>query len=60
MDGVQVELCGMMCVNLNNETLKILGVHFCIIKISNKIKNFRENIAKIENIFKLWRMRQFR
>ena len=40
LNGVQVALCGMKCVNLNNETVKILGVHFSIIKIFSKIKNF--------------------
>ena len=27
LNGVQVTLCGMKCDYLNNETLKILGVH---------------------------------
>ena len=26
LNGVQVALCSMKCVNLNNETVKILGV----------------------------------
>ena len=28
LNGVQVALCGMKYVNLNNETVKMLGVHF--------------------------------
>ena len=28
LDGDQVAFCGKKCVNLNNETMKILGVHF--------------------------------
>ena len=28
LNGVQVALCGMKCVNLNNETVERLGVHF--------------------------------
>ena len=28
LNGVQAALCGMKCVNLSNETVKILGVHF--------------------------------
>ena len=28
LNGVQVALCGLKCVNLNNETVKILCVHF--------------------------------
>ena len=28
LNRVKVALCSMKCVNLNNETVKILGVHF--------------------------------
>ena len=28
LNGVHVALCGMKCVNLNNEAAKILGVQF--------------------------------
>ena len=45
-------------VNLNNETLKILAVHFSYNKNLQQDKNFWEHIVKIENILKLWRMRQ--
>ena len=58
LNGVQVALCGMKCVNLNNETVKILGVHFSYNKNLEQDKNFCEHIVKIENILKLWRMRQ--
>ena len=55
---VQVALCGMKCVNLNHKTVKILGVHFSYNKNLEQDKNFCEHIVKIENILKLWRMRQ--
>ena len=58
LNGVQVALCGMKCVNLNNETVKTLGVHFPYNKNLEQDKNFCEHIAKIENILKLWCMRQ--
>ena len=29
LKGVQVEFCGRRCVDLTNDTLKILGTHFC-------------------------------
>ena len=51
---------GMKCVNLNNETVKILGVHFSYNKDLEQDKNFCEHIVKIENVLKLWRMRQLR
>ena len=28
LKGVQVGVCGMRCIDLNNDTLKILGTHF--------------------------------
>ena len=58
LNGVQVALCGMKCVNLNNETVKILGAHFSYNKNLEQYKNFSEHILKIESILKLWRMRQ--
>ena len=48
----------MKCVNLNNETLEILGVHFSYNKNLEQDKKFSEHILKIESILKLWRMRQ--
>ena len=28
LKGVQVAVCGLRCIDLNNDTLKILGTHF--------------------------------
>ena len=58
LSGVQVALCGMKCVNLNNETAKILGVHFSCNKSLEQDEKFSEHILKIESILKLGRMRQ--
>ena len=48
----------MKSVNLNNETVKILVVHFSYNKNLEQDKNFCEHIVKIEIILKLWRTRQ--
>ena len=53
LNGVQVALCGMKCDNLNNETVKILGIHFSYDKNLEQDKNFSEHIFKIESILKL-------
>ena len=58
LNGVQVSLYCMKYFNLNNETVKILGVHFSYNKNLEQDKNFSEHILKIESILKLWRMRQ--
>ena len=28
LKGVQVKICGMRCIDLNNDKFKILGTHF--------------------------------
>ena len=38
LNGVQVALCGVKCINLNSETVKILVFIFRMIKILNKIE----------------------
>ena len=48
----------MKCVNFNNGTVKILGVHFSYNKNLEQDKNFCEHIVNIENILKLWRLTQ--
>ena len=58
LNEVQVALCGMNCVNRNNETMKILGLHFLYNKNLEQDKSFCEHIVKIENILKLWRIRR--
>ena len=45
-------LCGMECVNLKNNAIKILGIHF---SYNRSLENI---IIKIEKLLKLWRMRQ--
>ena len=40
MNGVHIALCGMKRVNLNNETVKILGVHFLYNKNLEQDKKF--------------------
>ena len=55
---VNVALCGMRCVNLHEDTIKILGIHYSYNKQLENDKNFiaiiYKYIAKIENVLKLW------
>ena len=48
----------MECVNLNNNTIKILGIHFSYNKSLENDENYKRYIIKIEKLLKLWRMRQ--
>ena len=48
LNEVQVALCGMKCVNLINETVKILAVHFSYNKNLEQDKNLSEHILEIK------------
>ena len=58
LKGVNVALCGMKCINLNTETVKILGIHYSYYKNKRQNENFVQHIIKIENVLKVWRMRK--
>ena len=57
LKGVKVALCGMECINLNENTIKILGIHYSYDKILENEKNFKKHILNIEGILKIWRLR---
>ena len=57
LNGVKVALCGMKSVNLNIETIKILGTHFSYNKELQQEKNFFTHITKIQSVLNIWRMR---
>ena len=46
----------MQCINFNEGTLKILGIQFSYNKMVRDEKNFKNHIAKIKNVLKVWRM----
>ena len=54
LKGLKVALCGMRCVNLYEDTIKILRIHYSYNKKLENGKNFKKYIAKIENVLKLW------
>lgn len=57
LKGVHLELCGMECLDLTKSSIKVLGVHFSYNKIIQCEKNFIMHVKKIENILRIWRMR---
>ena len=57
LKGVNLELCGMECVDLTKSCLKILGIHFSYNKILQNEKNFITHVKNIEKILRVWRMR---
>ena len=52
-----MELCGMKCIDLRKNKVKILGIHFSYNKNIENDENFIKLIKKIENILKIWRIR---
>ena len=46
-------LCGMRCVNLYEDTIKVLGIHYSYNKQYENDENFKKYIGKIENVLKL-------
>ena len=53
LNGDQVALCGVKCVNLNKKTAKILDVRFSYNKNLQQDKNSSKHFVKIENKIKL-------
>ena len=57
LKGAKVALCGMECINLNENTIKILGIHYSYDKILENEKNLKKHILNIEGILKIRRLR---
>ena len=56
LKGVSLTLCGMNCIDLSKQTMKILGIHFSYNKKLETEENFIRHVRKIEKALKLWRM----
>ena len=50
-------LCGMECISLIDDVIKILGIYFSHNKKLEQEKNFLNHIVTIQNILKLWELR---
>ena len=55
--GVKVALRDLKSINLKYDFIKILGVCYSYNKEIENEKNFMNHIKKIQNILKIWRMR---
>ena len=53
LKGVKVAICGIKCIDLTKEAIKILGVFFSYDKNLQLEYNFRKTIL----ILKTWRLR---
>ena len=57
LKGVQVALCGMRCIDLVSNIVKILGIYYSYNDKLEIQENFKKHIIKIQNIQRIWRMR---
>ena len=51
--GVKIALCGIECIDLTSDIIKILGIYFSYNKKLEQERNFFNHIKKIQNILKL-------
>ena len=51
--GVKIALCGMECIDLSDDVMKILGIYFSYNKKLEQENNFSNHIIKIQNNLKL-------
>ena len=56
LKGIKVAVCGIQCVDLVLDTIKILGTHFSYNEKLKEERNFCFIIAKIESVLKLWKL----
>ena len=49
----------MRCIDLNVDTLKILGTHFSYNKKLKEEKNFYKTVTDMQRVLKIWKMRRF-
>ena len=47
----------MRCVNLYEDTIKVLEIHYSFNKQLENDENFKQYTAKIENMLQLWRVK---
>ena len=53
LKSVKVAVCGMKCIDLCNDTIKITGIHFSYNKKKQNEKNFLDGVTKIQNVLSL-------
>ena len=58
LKGVQVVVCGMHCIDLNIDTLKILGTHFSCNEKLKEEKNLYKILRDMQQVLKIRKMRK--
>ena len=50
----------MCCIDLNNDTLKILGTHYSYNKIMKEEKYFFKTVTDIQRVLKIWKIKNLK
>ena len=58
LEGVQVAVCSMHCIDLNTDTLKILGTHFSYNKKLKDKKNLYNIVTDLQLVMKICKTRK--
>ena len=57
LKGVQVAACYLLCIDLSNDTLKILGTHFSYNEKLKEEKTCFITLTDIQRVLKIWKER---
>ena len=57
LKGVQVALCGMRCIDLVSNIVKIVGIYYTYNDKLEIQETFKRDITKTEKILRIWRIR---
>ena len=57
LKGVQMVVCGLHCIDLNNDRLNILGTHFSFNEKIKEEKIFYKTVTDIRRVLKIWKVR---
>ena len=57
LKGVKKAICGIKCIDLTNEVIKILGIFYSYDKKIELETNFHKVIIDIERVLRMWRVR---
>ena len=52
---MKVSVCGMKCIDLTKDSIKVLGIPFLYNKNIEQEQNFKKTIIGIEKVFSMWR-----
>ena len=54
LKGVKKAICGLKCVDLLNDTIKILSIHFSYNKSAQIQNDFLTTVKKIQQVLQIW------